>query len=63
MEGLQYLSHTIWEILLDEAVGLARLSDIDNDTRDVGELLHHGAPLFFVLLYFLFNVVVNTRDV
>ena len=63
VEGLQYVAHTIREVLLDEAVGLTRLSDIDNDARDVGELLHHGTPLFFVLLDFLFDVVVNTRDV
>ena len=62
VEGLQYVAYTIREVLLNEAMCLTRLSDIDNDARDVGELLHHGTPLLFVLLNFLFVVVVNTQD-
>ena len=63
VKGLQYIAYTIREVFFDKTVCLARLSNIDNDARDVNEFLHHSTPFFFVLLHFLFKRVVNTGDV
>ena len=63
VKGLQYIAYTIWEVLFDEPMRLARLPDVDDDTCDVREFLHHRTPFFFVLLHFLFDTVVNTRDI
>lgn len=63
MKGLQYFAYTIREVIFDKTMCLARLSDIDDDVRNIRKLFHHGTPFFFVLLYFLFNIDVNTRDI
>jgi hypothetical protein len=55
VKGLQYFAYTIREVFFDETVCLARLSNIDNDARNVGEFLHYSTPFFFVLLHFLFT--------
>jgi hypothetical protein len=62
MKRLQYFAYPIWEIFFDKAVCLARLSDVDNDARDIGELLHNIIPFFFVLLYFLFIIWSLARE-
>jgi hypothetical protein len=42
---------------------LTRLSDIDNNARDAGKLLHNRIPFCFVLLYFLiFQTLLKTGD-
>ena len=61
MKGLQDIAYTIWEILFDEPMCLARLPDVDDDTCDVREFLHHRTPLFLVLFHFLFDTVVSAR--
>ena len=63
VKGLQYIAYTIREVFFDKTVCLTRLSNINNDARDVREFLHHSIPFFFVLLHFLFKRVVNTGDV
>jgi hypothetical protein len=55
-EATSVFAYPIWEFFFDKAVCLARLSDVDDDARDVGEFLHHRSPFFFVLPYFLFNM-------
>ena len=61
MKRLQDIAYTIWEILFDEPMCLARLPDVDDDTCDVREFLHHRTPFFLVLFHFLFDTVLNTR--
>jgi hypothetical protein len=63
VKGLQYIAYAIREVFFDKTVCLARLSNINNDSRDVDEFLHHSTPFLFVLLHFLFKRVVNTGDV
>lgn len=63
MKGLQYFAYTIREVIFDNTVCLAQLSDIDDDVRNIREFLHHSTPFFLVLLHFLFNIDVNTRDI
>ena len=63
VKGLQDIAYTIWEVLFDEPMCLARLTDVDDDTCDIREFLHDRIPFFFVLLHFLFDTVVSMRDI
>jgi hypothetical protein len=55
-KGLQYIAYSVRDVIFDETVCLARLSNVNDDARDVRKFLHRRSPFFFVLFNFLFNI-------